>query len=85
MVAAVWIGGVVVALAVVAPSAPEAAFATHGPSVSVALGSHEFAAVMLVMAAIARAWAWLAGLPGIRSFVRWRRRSRPQGLAALGA
>ena len=39
----------------------------------VALGSHEFAAVMLVMAAMARARAWLAGLPGIRSFVRWRR------------
>ena len=84
MVAVVWLSGVVVALAVVAPSAPEVArWPRMAPPLEAALGSHEFAAVMLVMAAVARARAWLAGLPGIRSFVRWRRRSRPQGLAAL--
>ena len=86
MVAAVWLSGVIVALAVVAPTSPQAAapIASHGLATAhVLVGSHEFAAVMLVMAAVARGRAWLAGLPGIRSVVRWRRRSRPQGLEAL--
>ena len=85
----VWLSGLAVACGVLAPTATHAAAAV-APVVPRGLAgaplsraSHEFAAVMLLLAAVARLRAWFAGLPGIRTIQRRRQRKRPQGLSAL--
>jgi hypothetical protein len=96
LVGAVWVGGFVVGVWLIAPTAAHAAAAAVVPApplsasqglaaAPLARASHEFAAVMFLLAALARLRAWFAGLPGIRALSRRRHRLRPKGLSALGA